>query len=818
MIYQLGQVSNRDTQVLYFYRILRHSSTNLSEIYRYDKPDVFILDKAQEVVLDDITWYEYHLQISEVANRIPYLEFLSEDEAELKHIEDLVEVEVKVDEIILRGHTDELTDNTSVAVYWVPSLAYIQELQVEIGGMLDDLRKRVKHDTEAINGIAVNADYVLNINGVNSNLVSIGKGEEGLIYDDSHYVLSGSTSEQTLVNPPQSLISSLLKSHTGTLTINDMLQESKVYQGFYGGILRLSGTFKTLVLRDITSIVYLNQITAERIIIENCPAVIFRQDAAQAGLSGKVSRLELRNSYVTVNQIIEIKTIWCYRMSTLVLMQGKIHTIGFIEAGSSFIYDSPNRLCDIEELKTTTMQGLFYTSNSPNDKPYLDEIFFAQKPISFQRGQVEDPLPISQANVSVYLEHSGSEPAPGPTPGGEIYSPFTDWYWSGDSRTVQLIAATGTDGKGYAGQALMKLTEVQSEIESEGLNHNIMLWWGVNGLDTGASAYAEVYRTIADSVGTNAKVFVGTVGHCPNGSGSGKCDGGSGQDLGPFNQEIERFNEDLKSALSGTVNIHVLDVAAYIKQLELDKGAAWLTSDNLHYLPDASKAIFAWVCDQITNTDGVQVDTRYAPFPEYITKDLSDSYLGTLPALADISQNVGLGIMYGISIREYGNNPVSWLYARIFRTYLMLGYYIRFSRDLTEEGRALLNPQTGAWSFGTFYNEPDLLDTVRSQGTQEGLENFYYMLKYGSVMTGYTSDMNDFDKMRIIAGGGPTGNNSETGCPQDGQFHENYYAAGIVDARWIYDSPSSWISSGTGRMTYYSDRTSAAGGELNPNI
>lgn len=818
MIYQLGQVSNRDTQVLYFYRILRHSSTNLSEIYRYDNPDVFMLDKAQEVVLEDTTWYEYHLQITEMTNRIPYLEFLSEDESELRHIEDLTEVEVTADEIIIRGRTDELTEKTSVAVYWVPSLAYIKELQGKIENMLDDLKKRVKRDTEAIGRISVNSDYVLNINGVIPNLVSIGKDEEGLIYDDSHYVLSGSTSEQTLVNPPQSLISSLLKSHIGTLTINDMLRESKVYQGFYGGMLRLSGTFKILVLRDITSIVYLNQITADKIIIENCPAVIFRQDATRAGSSGKILRLELRNSYVTVNQVIEIRTIWCYRMSTLVLMQSNVHTVGFIEAGSSFIYDSPNSLCDIEELKTTTMQGLFYTSNPPDDKPYLDEIFFAQKPISFQRGQVEDPLPISQAEVSIYLKHSGSGPTPGPTPGGKIYSPFTDWYWSGDSRTVQLIAATGTDGKGYGGQALAKLIEVQSEIESEGAQHNIILWWGVNGLQSGASNYADVYKSIANNVGNNAMVFVGTVGHCPDGSGSGKCDGGSGQDLGPFNQEIEQFNESLKTALEGVANIHVLDVAAYIKQLELDKGAAWLTSDNLHYLPDASKAIYAWVCDQITNTEGVQVDNRYTPFPEYITKDLSDSYMGTLPALADISQNVGLGIMYGISIREYGNNPVSWLYARMFRTYLMLGYYIRFSHDLTEEGRALLNPQTGAWSFGTFYNEPDLLNTVRSQGTQEGLENFYYMLKYGGVMTGYTSDMDDFDKMRIIAGGGPTGNNSETGCPRDGQFHENYYAAGIVDARWIYDSPSSWIPYGTGRMTYYSDRTSAAGGALNPNI
>lgn len=819
MIYQLGQVSNRDTQVLYFYRILRHSGTNLGEIYRYDNPDVFILDKAQEVRLEDETWYEYHLKVNEIPNRIPYLEFLSEDEVELKHIEDIAEVEVRADELVLRGHTDELTDKTSVAVYWVPSLAYIDELQKKIEDIIGDLRKRAKKDAEAINKISVNSDYVINLEGVVPNLVNIGKDEEGLIYDDSHYMLSGSVSEQTIVNPSQSLVSSLLKSHTGTLTIVDIQRESKVYQGFYGGVIRLSGSFKILVLRDITSIVYLNGITADKLIIENCPAVIFRQSIDLAGSSTKVIRLELRNSYVTVNQPIEIRNVWCYRMSTLVLMLGKIHTIGCIEAGSSLIYDTPSENCKIEDIRPSKMQGLFYASNPPAEMPYLDEIFFAQKPIAFQRGQVEDPLPISKAEVSIYLKHSGTPgPGPGPSPSGKIYSPFTDWYWSGDSRTVQLIAATGTDGKGYGGQALDKLIQVQSEIESEGVNHNIILWWGVNGLGSGASAYADVYKSIANNVGNNAKVFVGTVGFCPNGNGSGKCDGGAGQDLGPFNQEIKQFNEDLKAALSGVSNIVILDVNEYIHQLEDDKGAAWLTQDNLHYLPEASKAIYAWVCDQITNVEGVDVDTRYTPFTEYVSVDISDAYMGSLPTLSNIDQNVGLGIMYGISLREYGNNPVGWLYARMFRTYLMLGTYKRFSSNLTEEGRALLHPETGAWSFGTFYNESGLLDTVRTTGTQEGLENFYYMIKYGGVMTGYTADMDDYDKMRIIAGGAPTGNNSETGCPQDGQFHENYFASGIVDARWIYDSPSSWIPYGTGRMTYYSDRSTTSGGTINPNI
>lgn len=603
MIYQLSQVSNRDTQVLYFYRILRHAGTDLGAIYRYDNPEVYQLSQVVEATIDDKTWFEYHLSAKEKSNKIPYLEFSSTDEVELKHIEDLVEVEVKDNELILRGDTDELSENTSVAVYWLPSLAYIDKLQKQIESIIEDLKKRAKKDADLIDKMSVNAGYVMNLKGVVPNLVNIGEDEVGLIYDDSHYMLSGSLDEQTLVNPPQSVVSSLLKSHKGILTISDRLREDKVYQGFYGGCIRLSGLFKTLVLKDITSTLFLDNLTADRVIIENCPAVIFRKTLKEAGYSGKVIRLELRNSYLTINQSIEIRDIWCYRRSTVVMKAGKIHTIGFIEAGSTLFYDTPTSENEIELINGNQLQGLFYASNPPKSKLYLEEIFLAKKPISFQRGTVEDPVPISKAEVSIYLKNSG-KPGSGSGSGGRIYSPFTDWYWSGDSRTVQLIAATGTDGAGYGGQALPTLQQVQSEIESQGVQHNIILWWGVNGLGYGASEYANVYKDIANNVGDNAMVFVATVGHCPDGTGSGKCDGGAGQPLDEFNKDIEQFNEDLKSALSGVSNIHILDVAKYIKELEKDKGAAWLTGDNLHYKPEVSQMIYDWVCSQITNQQG----------------------------------------------------------------------------------------------------------------------------------------------------------------------------------------------------------------------
>lgn len=652
MIYQISQVSNRDIQLLYFYRILRHSSTNLNELYRYDNPDVFFLDKCEEVIIEDRVMYEYHLSATQVMNRIPYLEFMNEDEEELKHIEDLIEVEVQANELIIRGNTNKLTKNTSVSVYWVPSLQYINKIQKQIEAIIGNLEERYENDKNLIDKINVSSGYVMNVNGLVPNLANIGEDSTGLIYDDSRYRLSGSLSEQLLVNPPQSLISSILKSHTGDLQIRDNLGESKVYQGFYGGRIKLSGKFKTLVLKDITSIVLLSGMSADKIIIENCPAVMFRTDIKAEGKSHTIKRLEVRNSYLTIYQSIVIESIWCYRRSTVVLKKGKITAIGFIEAGSTFVYDTPSSKNSIDIIDAHSLQGLFYTIKPPENKPYLDDIFLSQKAISFQRGQVEDPVPISEAIVHIYLNQRGTPSGGGGTSDGRIYSPFTDWYWSGDSRTDGLIKVVRCAGKGYPSEGLSQLRKITGEIVSGGTQKNILLWWGVNGLNEG---YAEVYEQIAQSAGTNSVVFVATVGRVfntsdkPDSEDTMNQEGGAGStSIETFNNNIKTFNENLKTALSSYSDIHVLDVWDYIEntlmkeysQMEL----AANVGNGLHYSATCYQKIYDWVCSQITNVEpgvnapmddstqlGVFYNAMIAAEPSW-TKEIISGIVGNVSA------------------------------------------------------------------------------------------------------------------------------------------------------------------------------------------
>lgn len=709
MIYQLGQVSNRDTQLLYSYRILRHASTQLTELCRYDNPDVFFLDKCEEVNIDDKVMYEYHLSAKRVLDRIPYLEFMSDDEVELKHMEDLTEVEVKSNELIIRGDTDKLTEKTSVAVYWVPSLQYIDKLQQQIESIIGNLEDRYENDQKLINRINVSSGYVMNVEGLVPNLANIGQDDIGLIYDDSRYRLSGSVAEQLVINPSQSVVSSMLKSHNGDLQIGDNQKESKVYQGFYGGRIKLSGQFKTLVLKDITSVVLLTGISADKIIISNCPAVMFRTDVKTEGSSGTIKRLEVRNSYLTIYQPITISTIWCYQRSTVVHKKGQITRIGFVEAGSTLIYDIPSTDNVIDIIDIHSLQGLFYTVKPPKDKPYLDDIFLSQKPIAFQRGQVEDPVPISESIVHIHLNQGGSVSPEGPSGGGKIYSPFTDWCWSGDSRTTQMHDYTGVKiASSEGGQGYDWFSKHYSEVAGV-KGYNIFFWWGVNDVSS-YKEFANLYIDIANGLGDDSKVFVGTVGHCPDGTGSGRVDGGGGQDLDSFNKDIEAFNAGLKEALSGVSNIVILDVAEYIKELEKDKGASWLTGDNLHYLSDASKMIYDWVCSQITNVEpGEWLDQ-----PTNGESDIMIIY----SALRDSgwTKNAAIGAL--ANMRHESN----WI------TH-MIGYnstYFKSYTDRSEE--SLLDLMNSATSGADLYNK---IQATSTNGDLVG---------YG--LTQFTSDVN----------------------------------------------------------------------------
>ena len=599
MIYQISQVSNRDLQLLYTYRILRHPSALLNAMYRYDSPETYVIEKPETVTIEDVEYFEYHIQLTQPMTKIPFLEFDCDDEMNLKHIEDFVEVEVTSSELIIRSTADNLTSPITVTVYWVLSMKQIADILAQIAELLEEDKKRLEAADANIDKMKFSEKPVINPDSLVPNLVKIGTDAVGLIYDDSLFKLTGALAEQRIINPSQDTISRLLKVHNGVLSFTNQRKESRIYQGFSGGIIKIDGIFKNLVLRDIDSAVMLNNISADFVLIDNCQAVLFRKTLdGDAGHSGTIEKMRVRTSNVTIQQEVTIKHLWLWSRALLVQDWGHIQAVRFVDASCTLCH----RDGTIDSFAPSAVQGTYQD---------LDEIWTKQRQLTYVGGQAESQVPVKKVKVTVIVRGEGPGPSPGPSPSGKIYSPYTDWYWSGDSRTVGMINTVHCAGQGYGGEGLTKLRQVTGEIVSGGNQKNIILWWGVNGLENG---YADVYEQIAQSAGSNSVVFVATVGRVFNTRGIpdsedtiGQEGGGGSTTIEQFNANIETFNTNLKSALSGYSDIHVLDVWDYIEntlmndytQLELSAGVG----NGLHYSGTCYQKIYDWVCSQITNQE-----------------------------------------------------------------------------------------------------------------------------------------------------------------------------------------------------------------------
>lgn len=195
--------------------------------------------------------------------------------------------------------------------------------------------------------------------------------------------------------------------------------------------------------------------------------------------------------------------------------------------------------------------------------------------------------------------------------------------WSGDSRTDQMhnyfpdLEVYATKG----GQTIDYFNSHYSEI-SDKEGYNIFCWYGVNGpTESGAKETAKAYNKLASDLKGKSQVFAGTIGHCPNGTGSNKVEGGSGQSVNTFNEKIVKFNEELIKNLSADVK--VIDTYTFIKELEGTMGAKAMSKDNLHYTKECSEKIREFVDQQIALGGGAVATASLA-------RPSGGNYLGDL--------------------------------------------------------------------------------------------------------------------------------------------------------------------------------------------
>ena len=93
MIFDLNQISNRDTCLLYIYRILRQPSDLLKAIYTQAEPKVCQIQSGSksDVLYKGILLYSYKLDAELSDDKIPYLEFECENENTLKQLVDFIQ-------------------------------------------------------------------------------------------------------------------------------------------------------------------------------------------------------------------------------------------------------------------------------------------------------------------------------------------------------------------------------------------------------------------------------------------------------------------------------------------------------------------------------------------------------------------------------------------------------------------------------------------------------------------------------------------------------------------------------------------------------
>ena len=425
MVYKISEVSNIETALLYPYRILRTASSTLCELLRYSEP--FVTQLTDYTTQSGVI--EYRIDIDLNPNKVPFIEFLNADL--LPETADIYEVETTENKLIIRTERI-LSKPVDIAVYEVYSLQYIADLLSKLGMSLDEKSSDMSETAASIGDIQIQGKWVISDNARIPDLVMIDKADDGLLYGDANCVLSGAVSSQQLVNPTQRILESMLKCLTDQLTVKIVDNRNRVFEGFYNGLLTVDSNSDILVFRNCNAVIQLNKLDCNTVIIDNCPFVFFKSNSC------KVGTLEIRHSTVTIDSDTEIERVMLSRLSTVNQVRCKLGTLLLLEAGSTYYVPELSDTNTIEHVEIKAIQGQFCV----NDKP----VYLHHQNVSFRRGQVEDPMPVTELKVDISISGGGGggggdyPDAPTDTHAGVIWNWFKHANIPNVSNRPELVA------------------------------------------------------------------------------------------------------------------------------------------------------------------------------------------------------------------------------------------------------------------------------------------------------------------------------------------------------------------------------------------
>lgn len=336
MIFDLNQISNRDTCLLYIYRILRQPSDLLKAIYTQTEPKVCQIQSGSEsdVLYKGILLYSYKLDAELSDDKIPYLEFECENENTLKQLVDFIQYDT--DTQSLYATIPELTNTVTVKIYEVYSIHAISNTLALFYDSIKSLYVDMDSIREKISDLNPQAAV---IGGRDDDLVEFYMDDDDteIRMRDTGYHITSALGSQRLVNPTQKLLSRLVRVLNGNIIIDITDGMHRVLDGFMNCTIFISGN-GSWVFRDIMSTIniYSSQETAE-MKFYNCSLVYFRhvKDLTPDIANIKVKAVSLYRT-TAVGAQGELKELSLNNNSVYVSITDSVKKLTYVGAGCTF--------------------------------------------------------------------------------------------------------------------------------------------------------------------------------------------------------------------------------------------------------------------------------------------------------------------------------------------------------------------------------------------------------------------------------------------------------------------------------------------------
>lgn len=335
MFYNIGEVSNRDIQLLYQYRILREPSDMLTAICRDSTPIIYheiewLKSDRQLDTYSEIYVAEFNL--GDIGEEIPFLEFHPTDDVDWKWIADFIDIEVEGSLLKLFSASNQLS-LLDISIYKCISLRHIDSMLTDILNSINQLA--ADYDELELLMQTIKSSGGLNRpDGLIPNLVKIQNNDANTQIVDSLYRIKTPDSNRLFVNYSQDNLNHMEHIFNQQVEFRFLETSHYVLDNFTAPIVLVSGS-GDLVLRNIRAQVLVTDWTGTITII-NCNDVHLTANSRNTRCV--LSRLQIdRNSVVYLeNQVHQIGELTIAANSICRHWRANVRNLSYVGPGCTY--------------------------------------------------------------------------------------------------------------------------------------------------------------------------------------------------------------------------------------------------------------------------------------------------------------------------------------------------------------------------------------------------------------------------------------------------------------------------------------------------